>query len=169
MQPALPSRCFTWLYLAAAALLYRFLYLPSLNKAVGSRFLRHRVEEALRPDMHLFGHTHFGWDATLGGIRYVQAALAYPEERKKRMPSLEIGGAEESIRKVVATLFRPYSSNHFFTGRRQSWSGRTAASWRNRAVSGATTTATTHGPRRTRSWRRGWWSTGATRAADLGT
>jgi len=62
----------------------RFLTLPSLAKAVGSRPLGERVAR-LRPDAHVFGHTHFGWDATLDGTRYLQAALAYPEERGYRL------------------------------------------------------------------------------------
>jgi len=68
----------------------RFLFLPTLNKAVGSLYLGERVER-LRPAVHVFGHTHFGWDATLGGVRYLQAALAYPGERRQRMGSLAIG------------------------------------------------------------------------------
>ena len=41
--------------------------------------------------MHVFGHTHFGWDATLeDGIRYVQAALATPAERRRRPRSLMV-------------------------------------------------------------------------------
>lgn len=68
----------------------RFLTLPQLPKAAGSRFLRERVER-LRPDVHVFGHTHFGWDAVLDGIRYIQAALAYPGERRERWPSLAVG------------------------------------------------------------------------------
>ena len=80
----------------------RFLYLPTLNHAVGSQYLQQRVEK-LQPSLHLFGHTHFGWDATIDGIRYVQAALAYPQERKSRMASLDIGLADhgESIGKVT--------------------------------------------------------------------
>jgi len=51
----------------------RFLTLPTLAKAVGSRFLNERVRR-LSPDVHVFGHTHFGWDATIEGVRYMQAA-----------------------------------------------------------------------------------------------
>jgi hypothetical protein len=38
----------------------RFLFFPNLAKVVGSTLLGERVE-ALRPDVHIFGHTHFGW------------------------------------------------------------------------------------------------------------
>jgi hypothetical protein len=38
----------------------RYLFSTSLAKAVGSAPLRARVE-SLRPDCHVFGHTHFGW------------------------------------------------------------------------------------------------------------
>jgi len=68
----------------------RYLMLPCLAKAAGSTFLQARVE-ALRPTLHVFGHTHFGWDAVHDGVRYVQAALAYPEERKGRWHSLSNG------------------------------------------------------------------------------
>ena len=50
----------------------RFLFNPALAKACGSSWLRRRVDQ-LRPDMHIFGHTHFGWDATIDDIRYVHA------------------------------------------------------------------------------------------------
>eukprot|EP00929_Paragymnodinium_shiwhaense_P072627 TRINITY_DN36863_c0_g1_i1.p1 TRINITY_DN36863_c0_g1~~TRINITY_DN36863_c0_g1_i1.p1 ORF type:complete len:374 (+),score=49.29 TRINITY_DN36863_c0_g1_i1:54-1124(+) len=69
----------------------RFLTLPTLPKAVGSRYLGQRVK-SLAPDVHVFGHTHFGWDATHDGIRYIQCALAYPYERLQRWGSLSIGG-----------------------------------------------------------------------------
>lgn len=68
----------------------RFLFMPCLNKAVGSRFLGERVER-LGSAMHVFGHTHFGWDATHDGTRYVQAALGYPNEWRERRGSMEIG------------------------------------------------------------------------------
>ena len=47
--------------------------------------------KGLCPDMHVFGHTHFGWDATIGKTRYVQAPLSYPQERENRWPSIVIG------------------------------------------------------------------------------
>lgn len=74
----------------------RFLAMPNaLPKASGSAFLRQRVED-VRPDVHIFGHTHFAWDATIEEVRYIQAALAYPAERRTRWPSLAMGdfGAE---------------------------------------------------------------------------
>jgi len=68
----------------------RFLSLPVLPKAVGSRFLGRRVE-ALKSAVHVFGHTHFGWDAVHDGVRYIQAALAYPNERLQRWHTLSVG------------------------------------------------------------------------------
>ena len=44
----------------------RSLFYSGLAKAVGSDFLARRIA-MLRPDIHLFGHTHFGWDATYNG------------------------------------------------------------------------------------------------------
>uniref|UniRef100_A0A7S1SD66 Calcineurin-like phosphoesterase domain-containing protein n=1 Tax=Alexandrium catenella TaxID=2925 RepID=A0A7S1SD66_ALECA len=58
----------------------RFLFYPNINKAIGSRALEKRVN-SLRPDVHVFGHTHFGWDAVIDGTRYIQAPLAMPKER----------------------------------------------------------------------------------------
>jgi len=72
----------------------RFLFLPTLAKAVGSRFLEKRIRK-LQSTMHVFGHTHFGWDATLDGTRYVQAALGYPQEWQTRRMSMEIGNLYE--------------------------------------------------------------------------
>ena len=69
----------------------RFLFFPNLTKAIGSTFLGQRVQR-IRPDVHIYGHTHFAYDLTLDdGIRYIQAALAYPHERKSRMSTLSIG------------------------------------------------------------------------------
>ena len=69
----------------------RFLFFPGLAKACGSAFLARRIA-ALQPDAHVFGHTHFGWDATLAdGVRYLQAPLSYPEERKGRLGSVATG------------------------------------------------------------------------------
>ncbi|GAX78946.1 hypothetical protein CEUSTIGMA_g6386.t1 [Chlamydomonas eustigma] len=84
----------------------RFLYFPNLVKAVGSIPLSERVRR-LAPIAHVFGHSHFAWDATLshssaeegelGGpgsaVRYIQAPLCYPPERKRRSESLSLTSA----------------------------------------------------------------------------
>lgn len=68
----------------------RFLFLPCLPKASGSAYLGARVAE-LASDVHCFGHTHFAWDMSLDGTRYVQAALANPSERLARWHTLSVG------------------------------------------------------------------------------
>ena len=40
---------------------------------------------------HVFGHTHFGWNTQIDGVRYVQASLATPKEWQKRPRSLIVG------------------------------------------------------------------------------
>ncbi|KAI5072699.1 hypothetical protein GOP47_0012805 [Adiantum capillus-veneris] len=68
----------------------RMLFYPNLPKVVGSDYLEasvrrvHGIEGSLSA-CHVFGHTHFCWDATLDGIRYIQAPLAYPNERLRRI------------------------------------------------------------------------------------
>ena len=59
-------------------------------KAVGSDPLAARLHR-LRPAMHVFAHSHFAWDATIGGTRYVQAPLCYPAERTRRGKSIRTG------------------------------------------------------------------------------
>ncbi|KAL9437775.1 hypothetical protein AB3S75_023611 [Citrus x aurantiifolia] len=68
----------------------RMLFYPNLPKIIGSDFLELRIRSihgamGSTSACHVFGHTHFSWDAVLDGIRYVQAPLAYPRERKRRM------------------------------------------------------------------------------------
>ncbi|XP_062205639.1 uncharacterized protein LOC133907584 isoform X1 [Phragmites australis] len=68
----------------------RMLYYPYLPKVIGSDFLERRLRaiHSNRKDgaaCHVFGHTHFCWDSVVDEIRYVQAPLAYPRERKRRM------------------------------------------------------------------------------------
>ncbi|CAE7607267.1 Pacrg [Symbiodinium natans] len=58
----------------------RYLIPACLTKAVGSSYLQERVA-MLKPTVHVFGHTHFGYDIDISGTRYVQAALATPQER----------------------------------------------------------------------------------------
>ena len=61
----------------------RLLFFPPVAKAVGSNYLRARVAR-LKPDLHLFGHTHYGWSTELDGTKYIQACVAYPKERNER-------------------------------------------------------------------------------------
>lgn len=61
----------------------RWLFYPNLAKASGSDHLARRVEE-LRPDCHVYGHTHFTQDQTMHGTRFVQWPLGYPKEMKRR-------------------------------------------------------------------------------------
>ncbi len=68
----------------------RFLTCPQLPKAAGSARLGRRVQ-TMAPDVHVFGHTHFAWDMTLDGVRYIQAALGYPTERRSRWHTLQVG------------------------------------------------------------------------------
>eukprot|EP00439_Symbiodinium_sp_Y106_P023264 s5069_g2.t2 len=61
----------------------RFLFTPNLTQIVGSDFIRHRVD-MLQPDLHIFGHSHFPWDATLGdGVRYKSWPLGTPAEQAR--------------------------------------------------------------------------------------
>ena len=84
----------------------RYLYFPNLSKASGSVYLGRRVK-ALHPNIHVFGHSHFAWDAVIDGIRYIQAPLCSPMERKKRYHTigfdalLSATGTEEGGRGVV--------------------------------------------------------------------
>ena len=62
------------------------------SQAIGSRFLTERVE-ALRPDVHVFGHTHFGWDATLSPSSSPSSAAAAPPSVRGATE----GGAAEAV------------------------------------------------------------------------
>ena len=80
----------------------RMLFYPNLPKAVGSDYVYRRIRDLAvagagdgdaspREHVHLFGHTHFGWDASHEHIRYVQAPISYPHEWRRRPGSLTIG------------------------------------------------------------------------------
>ena len=103
----------------------RMLFYPNLPKAVGSDYILRRIQGLaeigtaagreeeddddgggggggrIREHVHVFGHTHFGWDMTLQGIRYIQAPVSYPNEWKQRPGSLTVGpdarGAEFNL------------------------------------------------------------------------
>jgi hypothetical protein len=50
-----------------------------------------QLQQRKRKHVHVFGHTHFGWDQTIEGIRYVQAPVSYPHEWTQRPGSLIVG------------------------------------------------------------------------------
>lgn len=68
----------------------RYMTYPTINKAVGSRFVERRLRR-IGSSLHVFGHTHFGWDMEIDGVRYIQASLAYPKEWQFRARSLSVG------------------------------------------------------------------------------
>jgi hypothetical protein len=73
---------------------------PTLQaKAVGCDPLASRLAR-LRPAVHLFAHSHFAWDANLGGTRYVQAPLCYPAERTRRGRSIRISADAAAWRRA---------------------------------------------------------------------
>lgn len=111
----------------------RMLFFPNLAKAVGSTFLRQRVEK-LRPTAHIFGHTHFAWDATIGGTRYLQVPLAKPSERRVRMRSLAIGDIELEPLCVwegekFCETHRAHWSEYYKHNERDPYNTRELASW----------------------------------------
>lgn len=105
----------------------RMLFYPNLPKAVGSDYILRRIQGLAslgstsrgggdggddetrrvaaavgrREHVHVFGHTHFGWDHVIDGIRYIQAPVSYPSEWKQRPGSLTVGpdarGAEFNL------------------------------------------------------------------------
>ncbi|CAL1128371.1 unnamed protein product [Cladocopium goreaui] len=78
----------------------RYLTYPNLAKGIGSDYLRRRVEE-LRPNLHVFGHTHFGYDLEVEGIRYVQAPLSMrgnsSSERHSRGTTVALGDFPDGL------------------------------------------------------------------------
>lgn len=58
------------------------LFYPKLPKIIGSDSLEVRIRsihgvKGSASACHVFGHTHFCWDAVLDGIRYIQHPFAY--------------------------------------------------------------------------------------------
>ncbi len=61
----------------------RFLIEPLLSKVIGSDALERQIRR-LKPDVHLFGHTHIPIDLDIEGIRYIQWPLGYYREGDKQ-------------------------------------------------------------------------------------
>ena len=93
----------------------RFLFFPQLAKASGSLFLQRRLK-TLKPQLHLFGHTHFAWDDDREGVRYVSAPLGSPKEWLQRPRSMRLEGG------LPCLLYRGRKSS-------QKWSKRRRALW----------------------------------------
>lgn len=87
----------------------RYLMFPNLAKVVGSDFLGARLQK-LKPQVHIFGHTHFGWDMVVGGIRYIQPPVGYPVERRKRLRSLKLEGSWQEPHDLAPSDRPPPSS-----------------------------------------------------------
>lgn len=81
----------------------RYLYFPALAKFVGSPALGRRVA-SLRPDAHVFGHTHFGWDQELDGVRYLSPPVAMPRERVARLCTIATGPFPNSDEEATVPL-----------------------------------------------------------------
>ncbi|MEW5313334.1 MAG: hypothetical protein WDW38_004911 [Sanguina aurantia] len=87
----------------------RFLMFPNLAKAVGSSPLNSRVQQltaVASSHVHVFGHTHFAWDTTLDGVRYLQAPLCYPTERSRRLKSIVL---QQDVTRHVSNTHNPGS------------------------------------------------------------
>ena len=51
-----------------------------MGQIEGSVALQQQVA-LIKPNVHIFGHTHWDISTTVGGVRYVQKPLGYPKER----------------------------------------------------------------------------------------
>jgi len=74
----------------------RFSMQPNLAKLMGSNWIQARVEQ-LRPDVHVFGHTHNCWDMRLNGTRYRSWPLGMPMGRLHRAASFPSSGSDEML------------------------------------------------------------------------
>eukprot|EP00434_Breviolum_minutum_P002574 symbB.v1.2.002275.t1/scaffold122.1/size316190/8 len=74
----------------------RFLFFPQLAQAAGSLYLQKRVAH-LKPQIHLFGHTHFAWDQRHQEVRYVSAPLGSPKEWRSRPRSMRLEGGVPTL------------------------------------------------------------------------
>ena len=85
----------------------RYLTYPNLPKAVGSIPLCNRIQSLVKPDIHVFGHTHFAYDLTLHRhhdadgstttTRFIQAPLCAPLERRRRLRTVKFREQEVDV------------------------------------------------------------------------
>ncbi|CAJ1358425.1 unnamed protein product [Effrenium voratum] len=97
----------------------RYLIPSCLAKAVGSLYLKERVQR-LKPDLHVFGHTHFGFDLDVDGIRYLQAPLGTPLERAFGGSIVSLGDFPEGAE--VSMPCSVWGGNGWAERQRSAWS-----------------------------------------------
>lgn len=99
---------------------------------MGSLYLQKRVEE-LRPNLHVpwrrlkrlpitpevFGHTHFGYDLSVDGVRYVQAPLSMSSERLARGTTVALGDFPDGLPP------QPFMVWHSRSG----WAAKSSGAW----------------------------------------
>jgi len=90
----------------------RFLFQPGLMQIVGSTFIYERMRQ-ISPDLHIFGHSHFPWDATLDdGVRYRSWPLGTPQEQARRIATIGYESTEKWMPyPVFDSLGRHYSGD----------------------------------------------------------
>jgi hypothetical protein len=78
----------------------RNLRFKGLPKVAGCTSIDGQIRR-LNSKLHVFGHSHINYDCVIEGVRYVQNALAYPNEhRRERTPIKLIWHSEELDRKL---------------------------------------------------------------------
>ncbi|CAK9065427.1 unnamed protein product [Durusdinium trenchii] len=97
----------------------RYLTHPNLAKGIGSQYLRKRVDD-LRPNVHVFGHTHFGYDLEVDGVRYVQAPLSMSSERHSRGTTVALGDFPDGL---------PFSHPFMVWHSRTGWAPKSQGAW----------------------------------------
>ena len=71
-----------------------------LPRVAGSTSIEDQIRR-LNSKVHVFGHSHINYDCMIDGVRYVQNALAYPNERRrKRSPIKLIWDSKELNQKL---------------------------------------------------------------------
>ena len=63
--------------------------------------------EELKPEIHVFGHTHFGWDAVHDGVRYVQAAGGGIEQNARLTDAVSFGDGSSCLACLCISPTKP--------------------------------------------------------------
>jgi len=76
--------------------------------------------DALHPNVHVFGHTHFGYDLEVEGVRYVQAPLSMSTERHSRGTTVALGDFPDGL---------PFSHPFMVWHSRSGWAPKSQGAW----------------------------------------